>query len=111
MFKFVKSLLALTGMTTAFISCFQVESGLSAKPTAITSIVCLCVYTVLTYIRPINSFITALDAVILCIVGMYIPWTRRFRCVRISIHACKDARSIRSAILNIYYKLENLEEL
>lgn len=111
MFKFVKGLLALTGISTAFISCLQVESGLSAKSTAITSIICLCLYTILTYIRPINSFITAVDAVILCIVGMYIPWTCRFRCVRISIHACKDATSIKSAILNIYYKLENLKEL
>ena len=111
MFKFVKGLLALTGIATAFISCLQVESGLYAKPTITASIICVCLYTVLTYIRPINSFITALDAVILCVVGIYIPWTRRFRCVRISMHACKDARSIKSAILNIYYKLENLEEI
>ena len=111
MFKFVKGLLALTGMTTAFISCVRIESGLYAKPTAIASIICLCLYTVLTYIRPINSFITALDAVILCVVGIYVPWTRRFRCVRISINACKDATSIKSAVLNIYYKLENLKEL
>lgn len=111
MFKFIRGLLALSGIATAFVSCLQIESGVYAKPTTVASMICVGLYMILTYIRPINSFITAVDAVILCVVGVYVPWTRRFRCIRISMHACKDAESIKSALLNIYYKLENIEEL